>query len=154
MSSRLWQRLREQLSLAYGVHFGVSVFRDVVMTHLHLATSHDKHAAAAEECRTQIAKVAEGDEPITAEETTRSLRSLIGGLTMQQQKASAAVETYVHGRCACTSRGPSPTRSASTRPCWSPWTSRSPACKIAPAACSASCGPASDNKVEPSSERP
>ena len=96
MSSRLWQHLREKHSLAYGVNFGVSVFRDMVMAHLHLATSHDKHAVAKAECEKEIRKVADGTRPITAEETTRSLRSLIGNLSMQQHKPSAVVETFVH----------------------------------------------------------
>lgn len=87
MSSRLFQRVREELGLAYSVYSFHSYHADSGIHGIHVATSPENAGVALEAVRGELARVA--DEGFTEEEIEAGKGQLKGQVTLSLESASA-----------------------------------------------------------------
>jgi len=98
MSSRLFQRIREELGLAYSIYTFQQFYADTGMHGVYVATSPESARPAFEAIRDELAKVADGGLPVDEIEMGKS--QLKGQMTLSLESASArmyraaAVELY------------------------------------------------------------
>ncbi len=87
MSSRLFQRLREELGLAYDVHTFQSFHPDTGIQGVYVGTGPDTARDAAREVRDQLARLAE--DSLTEEELASGKRQLAGSVTLSLESVTA-----------------------------------------------------------------
>ena len=98
MSSRLFQRIREELGLAYSIYTFQQFYADTGMHGVYVATSPESARPAFEAIRDELAKVADGGLPHDEIEMGKS--QLKGQMTLSLESVSArmyraaAVELY------------------------------------------------------------
>jgi len=98
MSSRLFQRIREELGLAYSIYTFQQFYADAGMHGVYVATSPESARPAFEAIRDELAKVAEAGLPLDEIEMGKS--QLKGQMTLSLESVSArmyraaAVELY------------------------------------------------------------
>ncbi|HUO52113.1 MAG TPA: pitrilysin family protein, partial [Gemmatimonadaceae bacterium] len=98
MSSRLFQRVREELGLAYDVHSFQSFHPDAGVHGVYVGTSPDTAADAARAVMDELARLAAGS--LTAEELASGKRQLAGSVTLSLESVRArmyrAAETELY----------------------------------------------------------
>jgi Predicted Zn-dependent peptidases len=98
MSSRLFQRVREELGLAYSVYAYQTFHADTGMHGVYVATAPDSASAALDAIRTELRSVVEAGLP--AEEVAMGRQQLKGQVTLSLESVSsrmyraASVELY------------------------------------------------------------
>jgi len=98
MSSRLFQRIREELGLAYSIYTFQQFYADTGMHGVYVATSPDSARPAFDAIRDELAKVADAGLPL--EEIEMGKSQLKGQMTLSLESVSArmyraaAVELY------------------------------------------------------------
>ena len=98
MSSRLFQRIREELGLAYSIYTFQQFYADTGMHGVYVATSPESARPAFEAIREELAKVADAGLPLDEVEMGKS--QLKGQMTLSLESVSArmyraaAVELY------------------------------------------------------------
>jgi predicted Zn-dependent peptidase len=98
MSSRLFQRIREELGLAYSIYTFQQFYADTGMHGVYVATSPESARPAFEAIRDELAKVADAGLPVDEIEMGKS--QLKGQMTLSLESVSArmyraaAVELY------------------------------------------------------------
>ena len=98
MSSRLFQRIREELGLAYSIYTFQQFYADTGMHGVYVATSPESAQPAFDAIRDELAKVADGGLPL--EEIEMGKSQLKGQMTLSLESVSArmyraaAVELY------------------------------------------------------------
>lgn len=86
MSSRLFQRIREEAGLAYSVYSSLDFLRDGGVMSVHLAVSPDRGRQALQLLREELSKIA-GEGP-TASEVEMTKRQLHGSIVIAQESVS------------------------------------------------------------------
>ena len=87
MSSRLFQRVREQLGLAYSVFSYQSFYRDGGMLGVYVGTSPDRASDAVAAIRDELARMA--GEGLDAEELAKAKQQLKGQVTLAVESPAA-----------------------------------------------------------------
>lgn len=87
MSSRLFQRVREELGLAYSVHTFASAFKDAGTHGVYLASAPESAQAALDAVRSVMSDVAENG--LSAEELEAGKRQLRGQLVLSMEGVSS-----------------------------------------------------------------
>jgi predicted Zn-dependent peptidase len=86
MSSRLFQRVREELGLAYAVHTFQSFHVDVGMQGVYVASAPETARKAADAIRGELARLV--DEGLPADELAAAKRQLKGQVTLSQESVT------------------------------------------------------------------
>ncbi len=86
MSSRLFQRIREELSLAYSVYSYHSMYRDAGLVAVYAGTNPSNAPRVVEEIRAEMTRLAEGG--ITEEELSRAKSHIKGSIVLGLEESS------------------------------------------------------------------